>query len=92
MQKKCYQEKESLKTKVRTLYLVTKFFELLGEALAKLHNNHILHGNLCTNSILVKKQQELDSDSVCILGFGQATSSEAIDDKAVDLRLIGRLL
>ena len=68
---------------------VTKFYELLGEALARLHNGNILHGNLCTNSILVKKAVDLDSESVCIIGFGQATESKAIDDKAIDLRLIG---
>lgn len=58
-----------------------------------MHEVGIMHGALNPKKIMVKTSKDgLQVDSVCLIGFGKSTESKAIDDKAIDLRLLGILL
>jgi len=56
-----------------------------GKKIAKLHNVHIIHGDLTTSNILVQ-------DKVYFIDFGLGFVSTKIEDKAVDLHLIKKAL
>jgi len=56
--------------------------ERVGEFIAKLHDEGIIHGDLTTSNILIKKD-----NSLFIIDFGLSFFSEKIEDKAVDIHL-----
>lgn len=56
-------------------------FTRIGKKLAKLHNAHIIHGDLTTSNILVHKK-------VYFIDFGLGFVSTRVEDKAVDMHLI----
>ena len=60
-------------------------FFRVGKKIAKLHNEHIIHGDLTTSNLIVK-------DKVYFIDFGLGFVSTKIEDKAVDLHLIERAL
>lgn len=60
-------------------------FQRIGKKLAKLHNAHIIHGDLTTSNILIKEK-------IYFIDFGLGFISERIEDKAVDLHLIKKAL
>jgi len=55
---------------------------LIGENLAKLHDNNIIHSDLTTSNMILK------SDKVYFIDFGLGFESNRLEDKATDLRLI----
>ncbi|HIG52157.1 Kae1-associated kinase Bud32 [Candidatus Parvarchaeota archaeon] len=63
-----------------------KICEKIGENIAKLHDNGIIHGDLTTSNMLWKK------DKVFFIDFGLGFQSEKIEDKAVDIHLIKQAL
>lgn len=62
-----------------------KLFERVGKKIAKLHNEHIIHGDLTTSNLILK-------DKVYFIDFGLGFISTKIEDKAVDLHLIKKAL
>lgn len=60
--------------------------EKLGEQVAKLHENDIIHGDLTTSNTILKGEQ------VFVIDFGLGFISAKIEDKAVDLHLIKQAL
>ena len=58
----------------------------LGKQIAKLHENNIIHGDLTTSNLILKK------DKLYIIDFGLGFISQRIEDKAVDLHLIKQAL
>ncbi len=58
----------------------------IGESIAKLHKNEIIHGDLTTSNMILKK------DKVFFLDFGLGYVSTKIEDKAVDLHLLTQAL
>ena len=60
-------------------------FKRVGKKIAKLHNAHIIHGDLTTSNIIVK-------DKVYFIDFGLGFVSTKVEDKAVDLHLIKKAL
>lgn len=60
-------------------------FTRVGKKIAKLHNAHIIHGDLTTSNILVH-------DKVYFIDFGLGFVSTKIEDKAVDLHIIKKAL
>ena len=58
----------------------------IGEDVAKLHNADIIHGDLTTSIMILKK------DKVFIIDFGLGFISRKIEDKAVDLHLLKQAL
>lgn len=60
----------------------------IGEAVAKIHKEDIIHGDLTTsNMILTEKESE-----IYLLDFGLGFISKKIEDKAVDLHLLKQAL
>jgi Kae1-associated kinase Bud32 len=60
--------------------------EKLGEQVARLHENDIIHGDLTTSNTILFKNE------VFIIDFGLGFISPKIEDKAVDLHLIKQAL
>ncbi|VVB80497.1 KEOPS complex subunit Bud32 [uncultured archaeon] len=63
-----------------------KVMENLGEEVAKLHANDIIHGDLTTSNTILKESK------VFIIDFGLGFISKRTEDKAVDLHLIKQAL
>lgn len=60
-------------------------FKRVGKKIAKLHNEHIIHGDLTTSNLILK-------DKIYFIDFGLGFISTKVEDKAVDLHLIERAL
>jgi Kae1-associated kinase Bud32 len=60
--------------------------EKVGEQVAKLHENNIIHGDLTTSNVILKENQTY------IIDFGLGFISTKLEDKAVDLHLIKQAL
>jgi Kae1-associated kinase Bud32 len=58
----------------------------IGKGVAKLHNNNIIHGDLTTSNMILKK------DKVYFIDFGLGFSSSKIEDKATDIYLFKKAL
>jgi Kae1-associated kinase Bud32 len=54
----------------------------LGEEIALLHNNNIIHGDLTTSNMILHKEK------IYFIDFGLGFISGKIEDKAVDLHLL----
>ncbi len=60
-------------------------FTRVGIKIAKLHNAHIIHGDLTTSNMIIK-------DKIYFIDFGLGFVSTKIEDKAVDIHLIKKAL
>ena len=58
----------------------------IGQALTKLHNQDIIHGDLTTSNMILK------SNKLYLIDFGLGFHSHKIEDKAVDLHLLKQAL
>ncbi len=58
----------------------------IGEAIAKLHDNDIIHGDLTTSNMILK------NNKVYFIDFGLGFISHKFEDKAVDLHLLKQAL
>jgi TP53 regulating kinase-like protein len=59
----------------------------LGEIIAKLHLNNIIHGDITTSNFIVTPDNRL-----IMIDFGLSFFSERLEDKAVDIRLFKEIL
>jgi Kae1-associated kinase Bud32 len=57
----------------------------IGEKIAMLHNNDIIHGDLTTSNMIFK-------DEIYFIDFGLSFFSDKTEDKAVDLHLLKQAL
>jgi len=62
-----------------------KLSKEVGEKVAILHNNHIIHGDLTTSNMIFEKE-------LYFIDFGLGFFSRKIEDKAVDLHLLKEAL
>jgi Kae1-associated kinase Bud32 len=58
----------------------------IGEAIAKLHKEDIIHGDLTTSNMILKDEE------VFFIDFGLGYISKKVEDKAVDLHLLKQAL
>ena len=63
-----------------------KICENIGENVAKLHANNIIHGDLTTSNMILKGSETYFFD------FGLGFESKRVEDKAVDLRVLEEAL
>jgi len=63
-----------------------KICSQLGESIALLHNNGIIHGDLTTSNFILKKNK------IYFIDFGLGFFSDKLEDKAVDLHLLRQAL
>jgi len=81
-------------------HLIDVVTNALGRAVAKLHSNNIVHGDLTTSNILLKNVTELlnfnsnkdISDQLVVIDFGLAKVDSTPEDAAVDLYVLERSL
>ncbi|KRX21727.1 TP53-regulating kinase [Trichinella nelsoni] len=69
--------------------LVDNLASTIGQVLAKMHMNGVIHGDLTTSNLLVK--QPLSPDNcrhVVLIDFGLSFVSSMVEDKAVDLLVL----
>lgn len=59
----------------------------VGELVADMHNNNIIHGDLTTSNMLLTPKNEL-----VFIDFGLSFQSHKIEDKAVDIHLFKQAL
>jgi len=64
-----------------------KYCVNVGEAIAKLHTNNIIHGDITTSNFIVTPDNRL-----IMIDFGLSSVSERLEDKAVDIRLFKEIL
>jgi TP53 regulating kinase-like protein len=57
----------------------------IGQSIAKMHDDNIIHGDLTTSNMILK-------DKVYFIDFGLGFVSHKIEDKAVDLHLLKQAL
>jgi len=58
----------------------------VGVLLARLHNSNIIHGDLTTSNLIIKKGK------IYFIDFGLSTFSKKIEDKATDIHLFCQAL
>ena len=58
----------------------------IGESIAKLHEQNIIHGDLTTSNMILQK------DKIYFIDFGLGFISRKIEDKAVDIHLLKQAL
>ncbi len=58
----------------------------IGESIAKLHENNIIHGDLTTSNMILKQNK------IYFIDFGLGFISSKYEDKAVDLHLLKQAL
>ena len=63
-----------------------KICKLVGEQVALLHNNGIIHGDLTTSNMILKQGK------IFFIDFGLSFYSEKVEDKAVDMHLLRQAL
>ena len=59
----------------------------IGEWIALLHNNAIMHGDLTTSNMLINEEGKL-----FLIDFGLSFQSTKLEDKAVDIHLLEQAL
>ena len=62
----------------------------IGQSIAKLHDNNIIHGDLTTSNIILTVENK--KSEVWFIDFGLGFNSMREEDKAVDLHLIKQAL
>ncbi|GAA0145381.1 non-receptor serine/threonine protein kinase [Lithospermum erythrorhizon] len=60
----------------------------IGEAIAKLHDGGLIHGDLTTSNMLIRD----GSNQLVLIDFGLSSTSTLPEDKAVDLYVLERAL
>lgn len=83
-----------------------RYCKELGQKIRKLHDYHIIHGDLTTSNFIVSKKGQAkgknakqrakagkkDEDEIYFIDFGLSFYSHKIEDKAVDLHLLRQAL
>ena len=65
-----------------------KLSKEIGEKIAILHNNSIIHGDLTTSNMILEKSK----NKIYFIDFGLSFFSEKAEDKAVDLHVLKEAL
>lgn len=66
-----------------------RFAELIGKYLTIMHDNDIIHGDLTTSNMILKK---VNGNVLYFIDFGLSFNSKRIEDKAVDIHLFKQAL
>ena len=59
----------------------------IGKSISKIHDIDIIHGDLTTSNMILKKKNKKEN-KVYFIDFGLSFHSHRIEDKAVDLHLL----
>ncbi|KAG8892648.1 serine/threonine-protein kinase bud32, partial [Tulasnella sp. 417] len=64
--------------------------KLIGRELAKMHAVDIIHGDLTTSNMMLRKSSGTDEIELVLIDFGLSYQSGLVEDKAVDLYVLER--
>lgn len=64
-----------------------RLFDQVGEAVAKLHQNSLCHGDLTTSNMIVRNK-----DQVYFVDFGLGSITQSLEEYGTDLHLLRRAL
>ncbi|XP_076350926.1 EKC/KEOPS complex subunit Tp53rkb-like isoform X2 [Tachypleus tridentatus] len=67
-----------------------QLMERVGQIIAILHKNNIVHGDLTTSNMLVKLGKDCSTQDVIIIDFGLSYVDGSAEDKGVDLYVLER--
>ncbi|MFW9988358.1 MAG: KEOPS complex kinase/ATPase Bud32 [Candidatus Odinarchaeota archaeon] len=67
--------------------LKKKYFNDIGKAIATLHRNGHIHGDITTSNVIITPENQ-----IFLIDFGLHEYSDTIEDKSVDLHLLKRVL
>ncbi|KAG9016763.1 serine/threonine-protein kinase bud32 [Tulasnella sp. 427] len=64
--------------------------KFIGRELAKMHAVDIIHGDLTTSNMMLRRSPSTDEIEVVLIDFGLSYQSALVEDKAVDLYVLER--
>lgn len=64
----------------------------MGSTIAKMHDSDIVHGDLTTSNIMMRKSEFAEAQGLVFIDFGLGFQSALHEDKAVDLYVMERAL
>ncbi|KAG8783636.1 serine/threonine-protein kinase bud32 [Ceratobasidium sp. 428] len=67
-----------------------RLMELIGTEIAKMHRGDIIHGDLTTSNMMLRKKRGREEAELVLIDFGLSYNSLLIEDKAVDLYVLER--
>ena len=80
--------KEALRRETCTREDIARYGREIGEAISKLHDGGLVHGDLTTSNFMVRD----DDDAVVVIDFGLSYPSAVPEDKGVDLYVLERAI
>jgi Kae1-associated kinase Bud32 len=66
--------------------------EMIGKNLSLMHDSNIIHGDLTTSNMILKRDNKEGLDILYFIDFGLSFVSTRIEDKAVDIHLFKQAL
>lgn len=72
--------------------IILKLGTSIGNLIATVHNNHIIHGDLTTSNMIYNNKSSQEDPIIYLIDFGLSSTSELIEDKAVDLYVLERAI
>ncbi|QRW10013.1 Serine/threonine-protein kinase [Ceratobasidium sp. AG-Ba] len=67
-----------------------RLMDLIGAEIAKMHRGDIIHGDLTTSNMMLRRNQGDQEAHVVLIDFGLSYNSPLVEDKAVDLYVLER--
>jgi len=64
----------------------------IGQILAIMHKNNVIHGDLTTSNMLIEQVTESGDHKICLIDFGLGFAEGTPEDKGVDLYVLERAL
>lgn len=87
VQGRCFAESNGAAAESRLLTtLMMNLAAKIGRVLSKMHQNHIIHGDLTTSNMLVC--EPYDNSDIYMIDFGLSSMDEKVEEKAVDLYVL----
>jgi len=65
--------------------ILVQLGQKIGELMANLHNNNLIHGDMTTSNLLVQ-------DEIYVIDFGLANTEGSAEDKGVDMYVLERAI
>ncbi|CUA67327.1 hypothetical protein RSOLAG22IIIB_07364 [Rhizoctonia solani] len=67
-----------------------RMMTLIGEEIAKMHKSDIIHGDLTTSNMMLRRRVQGQETQLVLIDFGLSYNSALVEDKAVDLYVLER--
>jgi len=71
---------------------LTNLSTQIGQVLALMHKNSVIHGDLTTSNMLIEQMNKNGEQKICLIDFGLGFAEGTPEDKGVDLYVLERAL